>query len=314
MMMNTIFRKEVAQGWLSVYMDNIAIHTKPLPGESHQQHHARHSKLTHHVFDKLEKEDFYLKPEKCAFAQKETDYLGVIIGNGKLRMDPKKLKGVTDWATPRMVTKVCQSLGFTGYYRYFVPKYSEVACPLLDLTKKTTPWHWDDEQQTAFSTLKNLMCASPILIQPDFNKQFFLQADASAYGVGAILSQKGEHLSPSLAKRHKPVRHSVAYYSTTFSPTKRNYNIYKRELLAMMKSLAHWRQYLEWTREPFIILSDHDNLCYWKSPRNLNRRTARWHADLQEYDYLTQHISGKENIPADALSRPLGINQGKDDN
>ena len=67
-MMNTIFRKEVAQGWLSVYMDDITIHTKPLPGESHRQHHARHSKLTHHVLDKLEKEDLYLKPEKCAFA------------------------------------------------------------------------------------------------------------------------------------------------------------------------------------------------------------------------------------------------------
>ena len=146
MMMNTIFRKEVAQGWLSVYMDDIAIHTKLLPGESHQQHHARHSKLTHHVLDKLEKEDLYLKPEKCAFAQEEIDYLGVIIGKGKLHMDPKKLEGVANWKTPRTVTEVRQFLGFTGYYRYFVPKYSEIARPLLDLTKKTTPWHWDDEQ------------------------------------------------------------------------------------------------------------------------------------------------------------------------
>ena len=229
-------------------------------------------------------------------------------------MDPKKLKGVANWATPCSVTEVRQFLGFIGYYCYFVPKYSEVAHPLLDLTKKTTPWHWDNDQQTAFETLKNLMCTSPVLTQPNFNKQFFLQANASAYDVGAILSQEGEHLSPSLAKRHKPVRHPVAYYSTTFSPIERNYDIYKRELLAVMKSLAHWQQYLGWTREPFIILSDHDSLCYWKSPRNLNRRTARWHADLQEYDYLIQHIPGKENIPADTLSRPPGVNQGKDDN
>ena len=88
------------------------------------------------------------------------------------------------------------------------------------------------------------MCTSPVLIQPDFDKQFFLQADASAYGMGAILSQEGKHLSPSLAKQHKPVRHPVAYYSTTFSPTERNYDIYERELLAVMKSLAHWQQYL----------------------------------------------------------------------
>ena len=68
MMMNIIFHKEVAQGWLSVYMNDIAIHTKPLLGESHQQHYARNSRLTHHVLDKLKKEDLYLKPEKCAFA------------------------------------------------------------------------------------------------------------------------------------------------------------------------------------------------------------------------------------------------------
>ena len=282
-------------------MDDIAIHTKPHPWETDEQHRARHTKLTHHILDKLEIEDLYLKPEKCAFAQEEIDYLGVIIGKGKLRMDPKKLKGVADWPQPKTVTEVRQFLGFTGYYRYFVEKYSEIARPLLDLTKKTTPWHWDEPQFNAFERLKTLMCTSLVLAQPNFNKQFFLQADASAYGVGAVLSQEGEHLSPSLSKRHKPVRHPVAYYSATFSPTERNYDIYERELLAVMKSLAHWRQYLGWTREQFIILSDHDNLRYWKSPRNLNRRTARWHADLQEYDYLIQHIPGKENIPADAL-------------
>jgi RNase H-like domain found in reverse transcriptase/Integrase zinc binding domain len=136
----------------------------------------------------------------------------------------------------------------------------------------------------------------------------------SAYGIGTVLLQEGEHLSISLAKQHKPILHPVAYYSTTFTPTECNYDIYKRELLAVMKSLTHWRQYLGWTREPFTILSDHANLQYWKSPKNLNRRTACWHADLQEYDYHIQHILGKENIPTDALSRPPNTDQGKEDN
>ena len=52
-----------------------------------------------------------------------------------------------------------------------------------------------------------------------------------------------------------------------------------------MKALAHWRQYLGWTKEPFVIMTDHANLQYWKSPKNLNRQTAQWQADLQEYDY-----------------------------
>jgi hypothetical protein len=81
-----------------------------------------------------------------------------------------------------------------------------------------------------------------------------------------------------------------------------------------MKSLSHWRPHLGWTKELFTILTDHANLQYWKSPRDLNRRTARWHADLQEYDYVVQHIPGKDNIPADALSRPTDTDQGKKDN
>jgi transposase InsO family protein len=81
-----------------------------------------------------------------------------------------------------------------------------------------------------------------------------------------------------------------------------------------MKSLAHWRPYLGWTKEPFVIITDHANLQYWKSPQNLNRQTARWHADLQEYDYQIKYIPGNTNIPADALSRPSNADQGKDDN
>jgi hypothetical protein len=154
MMMNTIFRKEVAQGWLSVYMDDIAIHTKPNKGETEEQHKNRHRRLTHHVLDKLEENDLYLKPEKCEFEKAKIEYLGVIIGNNSLRMDPKKLKGVADWSPPKSPTQIRQFLGFTGYYRYFVPNYSKIARPLLDLTKKGVDWYWDKPQMKAFKELK----------------------------------------------------------------------------------------------------------------------------------------------------------------
>jgi len=91
----------------------------------------------------------------------------------------------------------------------------------------------------AFEELKSCICACPVLAQPDFNKQFYLQMDASAYGVGAVLSQEGE-ATTSPTKTHKPKLHPITYYSATFIPAERNYDIYKRELLAMMKSLAHW--------------------------------------------------------------------------
>ena len=300
--MNTIFRKEVAEGWLSVYMDDIAIHSKKHPMENKEQHRQRHKIYDHHVLDKLEKHNLYLKPEKCAFEKDKIDYLGVIVGNGIVKMDPSKLKGVADWPKPKTPTKIRQFLGFTGYYRYFIPKYSEIARPLLDLTKKDIVWKWEERQQRAFEELKRRMCQGPVLQQPDFGKKFYLQADASLYGMGAVLSQEGKHLTPTLAKQQKPILHPIAYYSATFTQTERNYDIYERELLAMMKALMHWRQYLGWTKEPFVIMTDHANLQYWKSPKNLNRRTARWQADLQEYDYEIRHIPGKENIPPDTLS------------
>ena len=114
--MNTIFRQEVAQGWLSVYMDDIAIHTKPLVDETDAQHCKRHETLTHQVLQRLQDNDLYLKPSKCAFAKEEIEYLGVIVGMNQMHMDPGKLDSVRQWKPPRNPTEVHQFLGFTGYY------------------------------------------------------------------------------------------------------------------------------------------------------------------------------------------------------
>ena len=115
-MMNEIFRMEVAQGWLSVYMDDITIHTKPLNGELEQQHEQRHKQLIHQVLEKLEMHDLYLKLEKCEFLKWEIKYLGVIVRNGVLKMNPKKLESIKNWAIPNNPTEIQKFLGFTGYY------------------------------------------------------------------------------------------------------------------------------------------------------------------------------------------------------
>ena len=171
MMMNTIFRQEVQEGFFSVFMDDGVIYTQQRPGESDDQHRARHRSYVHRIFNILAANDLYVKPEKCAFEQEEIEYLGVIIGKGRLRMDPKKLQGVADYPVPRNPTDVRAFLGFTGYYRYFVQGYSQIARPLLDLTKKTEAWHWGPAQTRAFEMLKTKMCAAPILLQPNFNKK-----------------------------------------------------------------------------------------------------------------------------------------------
>src|SRR5487761_1453758 len=128
----------------------------------------------------------------------------------------------------------------------------------------------------------------------------------------AILSQEGE-VNP-LKPNKPPKHHPVAYYSATFTPTERNYDIYERELLAIIKAITHWRPYLIWTKEPFTIHTDHANLLYWKSPRKLNRRTARWHSELQDYHFELKHVPGKLHTAADALSRPPRADQGALDN
>ncbi len=111
------------------------------------------------MLNKLEQNNLYLKPKKCNFEQKEIDYLGVIVGNGKLQMAPKKLKGVADWPKLNTPTEIRKFLGFTGYYCYFIQGYSKIAQPLLDLTKKAVIWNWGEPQQHAFKELKTRMCS-----------------------------------------------------------------------------------------------------------------------------------------------------------
>jgi hypothetical protein len=93
-------------------------------------------------------------------------------------MDPKKLKGVADYPRPQTTTDVWAFLGFTSYYHYFVEGYSQIAQPLLDLTKKSTKWNWGPTHTKAFETLKTKMCTAPVLKQPNFVKKFYLQTDA----------------------------------------------------------------------------------------------------------------------------------------
>jgi RNase H-like domain found in reverse transcriptase/Integrase zinc binding domain len=283
-------------------MDDMLIHTK--------KDVQLHRKLVHRVLDKLRRHDLFLKPDKCLFEQSTMEFLGVVLENGTIRMDPTKIRGVADWPLPQTVKDVRAFLGFTGFYRYFVPNYSMIARPLIELTKKAVPFHWETPQRKAFETLKTLMCRRPILRQPDYKKPFLLATDASAYSVGAVLSQEGE-LHP---RTKKPIQHPVAYYSATFTPTERNYDIYERELLAILKALEHWRPHLAATEIPVTVLTDHANLTFWKNPQKVNRRVARWFAMLQDYNLLIKHVPGKLHVAPDMLSRPPGTDKGELDN
>jgi len=129
---------------------------------------------------------------KCAFEQKETDFLGIIVSHETVAIDSKKLKGVADWQPSKDIKEVRRFLGFTGFYRHFIAGYSEILQPLLQLTRKAATWHWGTEEFKAFKELKMHMCIGPILRQSNFHKWFFIQTDASNHSVRAVLSQEGE--------------------------------------------------------------------------------------------------------------------------
>jgi len=135
-MMNTIFHDLINRGSVTIYMDDIAIHTGPRQGESHEEHVQRHWELVCQVQERLKKNDLHLNPEKCTFEQDHLNFLRVQIMKGEVWMDQAKVDRVSKWLQLRNIQEVHKFLGFTGYYRHFIQGYSQIARPLLDLTKQ----------------------------------------------------------------------------------------------------------------------------------------------------------------------------------
>jgi hypothetical protein len=171
MMMDEIFKDEVATGDVIIYMDDILIATA--------RSLDNHKRKVFHVLWKLFLNNLFLKPEKCHFHKKKVEYLGVIVGNGRVKMDPVKVKGITDWPTPTNLKELCSFLGFGNYYKDFIADYSQLTRPLHDLTKHDTPWHWEDTQDIVFKTLKKEFTSYPVLCNPNPTKRYILDTDAS---------------------------------------------------------------------------------------------------------------------------------------
>jgi hypothetical protein len=134
-MMNDLFRDMIDEGWLVIYMDDILIASNDL---------EEHRRRTRMVVNRLHDNDLFLKLEKCYFEVPKVEFLGLIIQDGELAMDPAKLKGIADWPAPTTVKGVRAFLGFGNFYRKFIHHYSALARPLIDLTKtKGGPtWEW----------------------------------------------------------------------------------------------------------------------------------------------------------------------------
>lgn len=292
-MMNDLFRDLITRGVVAIYVDDILIYTKTL---------AEHRRVVREVLQILRDNKLFLKDEKCEFEVTETEYLGVIISQGEVKMDPVKVAGIMDWPRPRSKRDIQAFLGFTNFYRRFIKDYGGMARALTQLTGNAD-FTWGPEQQLAFEAIKNAIGSSPVLGIPTDDDPYRLECDASDYAIGAVLSQ-----------RHNDIWKPIAFLSKAMNPTERNYEIYDKELLAIMTALDEYRHYLMGAVHDVEIWTDHKNLEYFRKPQKVNRRQARWVSELANYHYTLHHKPGKMHTKPDLLSRRADHEKGERDN
>ena len=240
----------------TAYIDDILIYSQNM--KDHREHVRK-------VLAKLKEHGIQIDIDKCEFHVTETKYLGLIISGDGIRMDPEKVATIIEWTAPRNVKDVQGFLGFANFYRRFILGFSRIAKPLTRLTQKDTKFQWTRECQKAFDNLKEAFSSAPVLKMFEWDKVCYVECDSSDYVTGGVLSQLDDQgqLRP------------VAYFSKTHNPAECNYEIYDKELMAIVKAFQEWRPELEGSPHPIQVITDHKNLEYFMTSKQLNRRQAR---------------------------------------
>ena len=184
-MMNEIFTDMDDVVVVYINDDDLMIFTKT-------ENQAEHNKIVLEVLRRLEENDLSVKPKKWTFCTTEVDFLGMIVGCDRYKMDQEKAKAILEWPEPTMVKGVKNFLRLANFYQRFIKDHVKVARPLHDLTKKENPFHWKELQQVAFDMPKLHFTTVPILAFPDIDCVFCLKSDASDYTTGAVLSIEKE--------------------------------------------------------------------------------------------------------------------------
>ena len=180
-MINEILRDMINEKKVAAFVDDVLVGTETEEG---------HDKVVDEVLRRLEENDLYVKPEKCVWKVRKVLFLGVVIGEGRVEMEEDKVKGVLKWLTPQCVRDVRKFLELVNYYRCFVKNCAKVALPMNQLTRKDEKWKWGKEQQAAFEQLKSVFTTRLVLATPELDKEFRVEADASNFATGGVLSVK----------------------------------------------------------------------------------------------------------------------------
>lgn len=265
-----------------VYLDDILIFSSSL-----QEHIDR----LRQVFDRLRAANLKIQVDKTEFLRKELLYLGHVITPDGVRPNPDKIQAVKDFPKPKTKTEIKRFLGLLGYYRRFIKDFATITKPMTAALKddpKIT--HESPEFITSFETCRTLLCNSPILQYPDFEKPFFVTTDCSNVAAGAVLSQnvQGNDLP-------------VAYASKTLSEAERRYSTIEKELFAIIFALKTFRPYLYGRK--FTLFTDHRPLQWLFSLKDPNSKLYKWRVKISDYNFSILYKPGRSNYVADALSR-----------
>ena len=185
-LMNSVFMPELDK-FIAVFIDDILIYSKNV------EDHAQHLRI---VLQQLRDHHLYAKFSKCEFWLDSVKFLGHTIFSEGISVDPTKVQEVMDWKPPTSVHQIRSFLGLAGYYRRFIPDFSRIAKPMMELLKKVVKFVWNDKCEEAFQTLKDQLTTSPVLATPDSTKPFDVYCDASGTGLGCVLMQDNRLLMP----------------------------------------------------------------------------------------------------------------------
>ena len=291
------FVNDVLRPYLDIfctaYIDDILIYSDSL------KEHRKHVRL---VLEALEEHGIQLDIDKCEFHETEVTYLGYVISTDGIKMDPKKVQAIVDWEYPTNVRDVRAFIGFANFYRRFIDDFSEIVAPMVALTRKDVPFRFDLTCRQAFDRLKNSFASAPILRHFDPDLPIVIEADASDHVTAGIISQQDA----------EGILKPVAYFSKRMNPAECNYEIYDKELLAIIRCFEQWRPELEGASFPIQVLSDHKNLQYFTTTKQLSHRQARWSEYLSRFDFTITYRPGKQGEKPDALTRRSQDDPGKE--